>query len=461
MPIDQLPPFPDRGDPDFAALGGVSLSALPRFVDQANALEQSLQLVATTGTSTTSLAIGTGSKTLTTQAGKAWVVGAFVYIASSASVANLMFGQITAYNSTTGSLTVNVLSYTGSGTLAAWSIGLSVPRGGTETFSGTVYASRFEVDSGFALYLSSGAAILNFDADDFIRHNRSTNVLEVVIGNTSRLAVSSAGPERNDDASTANGLVRKSQMDAGLNNTGGGWFRKLNVSATGSNANVSVVADAVVLLSTSGTAAPQVVTPNITINSSATGENGLDTGTLAASTWYSVWVIWNGATAAGLLSLSAASPAMPIGYTHRARVGWIRTDGSANRFPLCMRQFGRRAEWSPSASANITSYPTVQVGSTSGSAVSVSVASAAPTTACCVLIRVRTNGVANASVAAAKSPDACVAYGDADVGVVNQSSGYTLMSVGQVLLQTEQTIFVKSSNDPNSSVSVVGWEDNL
>lgn len=178
MPIDQLPPFPDRGDPDFAALGGVSLSALPRFVDQANALEQSLQLVATTGTSTTSLAIGTGSKTLTTQAGKAWVVGAFVYIASSASVANLMFGQITAYNSTTGSLTVNVLSYTGSGTLAAWSIGLSVPRGGTETFSGTVYASRFEVDSGFALYLSSGAAILNFDADDFIRHNRATNVLK-------------------------------------------------------------------------------------------------------------------------------------------------------------------------------------------------------------------------------------------------------------------------------------------
>lgn len=213
MPIDLIPDFPDRGDPNFAPMAGASLSALPRFVSQANALEQSLQMVATTGTSTTSLAIGTGSQTLTTQAGKAWVVGAFVYIASSESVANLMFGQITAYNSTTGSLTVNVLSYTGSGTLAAWSIGLSAPRGGTETFSGTVYASRFEIDS-LALYVSGGAAILNFDPSDFLRYTRGTDVFDVVIGGTSRLAVSAAGPERSDDASSANGLVRKSQAES-------------------------------------------------------------------------------------------------------------------------------------------------------------------------------------------------------------------------------------------------------
>lgn len=214
MPLPTLPTPPSRDDPaNFSARADAFLAALPAFGDGANALEQSLQMVATTGTSTTSLAIGTGSKTLTTQAGKAWVVGAFVYIASSASVANLMFGQITAYNSTTGSLTVNVLSYTGSGTLAAWSIGLSAPRGGTETFSGTVYASRFEIDS-LALYVSGGAAILNFDPSDFLRYTRGTDVFDVVIGGTSRLAVSAAGPERSDDASSANGLVRKSQAES-------------------------------------------------------------------------------------------------------------------------------------------------------------------------------------------------------------------------------------------------------
>lgn len=217
MPLPTLPTPPSRDDPtNFSPRADAFLAALPAFGEAANSLEQSLQMVATTGTSTTSLAIGTGSKTLTTQAGKAWVVGAFVYIASSASVANLMFGQITDYNSTTGSLTVNVLSYTGSGTLAAWSIGLSVPRGGTETFSGTVYASRFEIDSGFALYLSGGVSTILLDTNDLLRFTRSSNTFDVVIGGSAKLSVTANGPERPDDASTANGLVRKSQMDAAV-----------------------------------------------------------------------------------------------------------------------------------------------------------------------------------------------------------------------------------------------------
>lgn len=236
MPLPTLPTPPSRDDPtNFSPRADAFLAALPAFGEAANSLEQSLQMVATTGTSTTSLAIGTGSKTLTTQAGKAWVVGAFVYIASSASVANLMFGQITAYNSTTGSLTVNVFSYTGSGTLAAWSIGLSVPRGGTETFSGTVYASRFEIDSGFALYLSGGVSTILLDTNDLLRFTRSTNTFDVVIGGTAEFSVTANGPERPDDASTANGLVRKSQMDAAdtaatsaATTTALGWF-------TGSN----------------------------------------------------------------------------------------------------------------------------------------------------------------------------------------------------------------------------------
>ncbi|WP_294637586.1 hypothetical protein [uncultured Aquabacterium sp.] len=202
------------------------MAALPAFGEAANSLEQSLQRVATTGTSTTSLAIGTGSKTLTTQAGKAWVVGAFVYIASSASVANLMFGQITDYNSTTGSLTVNVLSYTGSGTLAAWSIGLSVPRGGTETFSGTLYANSFVMNAAASVYWNydapGGKVIFNFDANDFLSYDRAADAFAFFIGGTNRFYVDKFGPGRNDDASTANGLVRKSQMETAIDGAGFG-----------------------------------------------------------------------------------------------------------------------------------------------------------------------------------------------------------------------------------------------
>lgn len=68
------------------------------------------------------------------------------------------------------------------------------------------------------------------------------------------------------------------------------------------------------------------VSANITVS----GAGGLDTGTESGSTWYYVWVIWNGATAAALLSLSSTSPTMPEGYVNKVRVGAVRNDASGN-----------------------------------------------------------------------------------------------------------------------------------
>ncbi|MCA3715069.1 hypothetical protein [Phenylobacterium sp.] len=79
----------------------------------------------TNATSTTSLTIGLGSKSLTIQTGKAFAVGQAAVIASTANPMNQMTGVITAHNSGTGALTVNVLSINGSGTLAAWTISLT------------------------------------------------------------------------------------------------------------------------------------------------------------------------------------------------------------------------------------------------------------------------------------------------------------------------------------------------
>lgn len=137
MTIRLLPPAPSRDDPvNFSGKADALLGALDDFVDDCNSLEQSLQLVATTATSTTSLAIGTGSKSITTQAGKAWATGSWLYIVSAASVANYMQGQVTSYNSTTGALVVNVSVIGGSGTLASWVIGLAVPTASTASLSG-------------------------------------------------------------------------------------------------------------------------------------------------------------------------------------------------------------------------------------------------------------------------------------------------------------------------------------
>lgn len=126
MPIRPLPPAPSRDDPaTFATKADALLGALDDFRDDANALEQSLQLVSTTATSASTLTISSGSKSLVTQPGKAWAVGTWVYLAYAGSVGNLMQGQIDAYNPTTGALSVVVVGTTGGGTYSSWVIGLT------------------------------------------------------------------------------------------------------------------------------------------------------------------------------------------------------------------------------------------------------------------------------------------------------------------------------------------------
>lgn len=86
---------------------------------------------ATKGTSTTSTAVGTGSKTLTTQTGKQFAVGNYLTIARTSAPTTLMHGVVTAYNSGTGSLTVDVSTIAGSGTFTDWTIALSGAQGNT------------------------------------------------------------------------------------------------------------------------------------------------------------------------------------------------------------------------------------------------------------------------------------------------------------------------------------------
>lgn len=81
----------------------------------------------TTATSTTSDTIALGSTTLTIQTGKQFVVGQFVTIAYTTDATNWMHGVITAHNSGTGSITVNVTASAGGGTYALWTVALSGP----------------------------------------------------------------------------------------------------------------------------------------------------------------------------------------------------------------------------------------------------------------------------------------------------------------------------------------------
>lgn len=78
------------------------------------------------GTSSTSVAVGTGSKTFVTQASIAWVLGQRLIISNLAGTAS-MAGPITAYTGT--SVTINADTTTGSGTIASWTLSITGPAG--------------------------------------------------------------------------------------------------------------------------------------------------------------------------------------------------------------------------------------------------------------------------------------------------------------------------------------------
>jgi hypothetical protein len=72
-------------------------------------------------TSTTSLTIGIGSKTLTVGTGLTWVAGRVATIRNSNSTTRFMTGSVTSYDSVTGVMVVNVTTVgSGTGTYTSW-----------------------------------------------------------------------------------------------------------------------------------------------------------------------------------------------------------------------------------------------------------------------------------------------------------------------------------------------------
>lgn len=70
-----------------------------------------------------------------------------------------------------------------------------------------------------------------------------------------------------------------------------------------------------------------------TLNAAVNGANGLDTGSLANSTWYYVHVIGDSSNkmpVAAMLSTSRTAPVMPFGYDSFRWIDIQRTDGSAH-----------------------------------------------------------------------------------------------------------------------------------
>jgi hypothetical protein len=95
--------------------------------------------------------------------------------------------------------------------------------------------------------------------------------------------------------------------------------------ATNPSTQIDVTANVIGTVIPSGTMGINCAT------SSLPAGNDLDRGTLAAGTWYYIWVIYNGTTMAGLASASSTSPTMPANYTnsYKRLIGAAKTATNA------------------------------------------------------------------------------------------------------------------------------------
>jgi hypothetical protein len=93
------------------------------------------------------------------------------------------------------------------------------------------------------------------------------------------------------------------------------------------------------------------------------GNGGLDTGTIAASTWYHVFLIERTDTQIvdALFSTNPAAPTLPTSYTKKRRIGSILTNASSQI--IAFTQLGDQFLWT----VPVSNYSNIAIGTTVGS----------------------------------------------------------------------------------------------
>jgi len=213
-------------------------------------------------------------------------------------------------------------------------------------------------------------------------------------------------------------------------------------------ATVDIDADAVVLKDTSG--APFLAeSVNLTVDITASGANGLDTGSEASGTWYYLWVIYNGTTVAGLISASSTAPTMPSGYTFKALIGSVYNDGSSDFVEFW--QNNRRVHQIPqvvfTAQTGVTSY--------TSQALTAFVPPIAKTTSGMLGI---TTDTAHAGKVAGNANGVGEQGRSAATGSINMDSMLNGGTFSDVPLVTGQTVYWKVDNTTaNKRLTITGY----
>lgn len=280
---------------------------------------------------------------------------------------------------------------------------------------------------------------------------------------------------------TIGGSVEELTLGTGLSLVGNnitaafppsGAFKSLSIKVTG-NTTIAVTADYVV--TTDGTAF-QTTAVNCTINMASTGINGIDTGSIATSQWYYIWIMAQppgGSTGCTASLQSTANGTFlgnrPSGYTYYGRVGAVRTAAGVAQLKGTW-QMGRRANYIVGLAQTTTTQ--IAISGTGGTFSNqspdldpVSISGLVPPTASVIWLKVATQyqnaGITNLFVAPSS------AYSGANNGPLGSNGRvYNFYSLANQT-GTSFPLFLEGSNiywQSNGTGGVIacdGWEDNL
>ena len=233
-------------------------------------------------------------------------------------------------------------------------------------------------------------------------------------------------------------------------------FKNLSIKVTGTT-SATVAAD-FVTLATSGSSAFLTLPVASTINFGTNGAaNALDAGSIASNTRYAIWAISKSSStsADGLASTSFTTPALPSGYTYKARVGCCLTSTTTAAAALHGTwQYGRRAQYILGL-AGTTVLPFIKQ-TTSASFVASDVSQLLPTTASEIILSGSNN---NAAAAMAAAPSTNYATG-ASSTAMPPMFGLGTNNLASLVLESTN-IQVVSNGGATATWLIHGWIDNI
>lgn len=228
------------------------------------------------------------------------------------------------------------------------------------------------------------------------------------------------------------------------------------------NSLISMTANSAVMVSSAGLVINRsnVSLPiiNTTLGNVTSTANGMDGEVPGTSQWLNIWMIDNGAAAAGLVSTSATAPTMPSGYNYKCRMGAMRVDGSSNL--LRTKQAGKTLQYTVVTASNVPNLPLVcAIAAGLHVWTACSVSSFVPPTA--TAINIVLHGIGSAFIAAA--PNNNYGFNDSNTNPpplsVNLGAGPIINMSGALLLESTN-IFIEN-NSATNSIFAAGYTDNI